>query len=463
MNGILVMDLSMADIRGQLASNNKIISGMAFIMILVTCLILGLLVNKLILRRINKFVGTTLQISEGHLDEVVEFRENDEISNLARNFNQMTANLKETLVEVQKHKDYLEHVINGIDDEIIVVDRDLRIVTANDSYLNQHNGSKTNVIGKKCSLRIGNSEVICNGDASRQCPVRKTFNEGTLQKTIHTFLDSSGREKHLEIYCSPLRNKQGEVFQVIELRRDITERKHLEAQLDRTEKLTSVGRLAASVAHEINNPLDGIQNCLDIIKKHPKDTDKVNTMLELTSEGIARIAFIVRRLLVFSRQHKLSMEAVNPNEVIEKSLLLIKHKIAEQGISLETSFSRDVPIIQGDPYNLSQVFINILLNAADSLDGKSGGRITIATDVLNHAVEPTVLIKIVDNGCGISEHDLGRIFSPFFTTKDAEKGTGLGLSISKKIVERHGGEITVTSTRNRGTTVYVLLRSKDEK
>lgn len=462
-NGVLVMDLSMADTRRQLASNSNKIFGMTFIMVLVTSVVLGLLVNKFILRRIKKFTDITLRISEGNLDEVIEFKENDEISNLAKSFNKMTANLKDTLNEVERHKDYLEHVINGIDDEIVVVDRDYKIVTANDAYLNSCHDDRENIIGRSCSMVLENSEISCNQDLLRRCPAKTTFEEGTLQKTLHTFLDRSGKEKYLEIYCSPLRDEKGEVFQVIELRRDITERKFLEEQLIHTEKLTSIGRLAASVAHEINNPLDGIQNCLDIIKKNPTDTTKANTMLELISEGIERIGFIVRRLLIFSKHHKLKMEIIDLNEVVEKSLLLIKHKIEDQGIELETHLGRSLPKVFGDPYNLSQVFINIFINASDALDGRSGGRIRIKTEVLTQDTNTLAQVRISDNGCGMSEENLERIFSPFFTTKDTEKGTGLGLSISKKIIEEHGGKITVTSKLNQGTTVSVLLPRRDKK
>ncbi|MFQ5543380.1 MAG: PAS domain-containing sensor histidine kinase, partial [Nitrospiria bacterium] len=462
-NGILVMDLSMADTQRQLASNSNKIFGMALVMVLVTSAVLGLLVNKLILQRIKKFTDTTLRISEGNLDEVIEFKENDEISNLARSFNQMTANLKDTLNEVERHKDYLEHVINGIDDEIVVVDRDYKIVTANDAYLNKCGGSRENIIGRGCFTIVQDSEISCDQDLLRRCPAKTTFEEGSLQKTLHTFLDRSGREKYLEIYCSPLRDENGEIFQVIELRRDITERKFIEEQLIHTEKLTSIGRLAASVAHEINNPLDGIQNCLDIIQKNPGNITKANTMFELISEGIERIAFIVRRLLIFSKHHKLKMEIIDLNEVVERSLLLIKHKIEDQGIELVSHQDRSLPKVFGDPYNLSQVFINILINASDALDGKSGGRIGIETEVPNQDSNPSAQVRISDNGCGISEENLERIFSPFFTTKDTEKGTGLGLSISRKIIEEHGGKITITSKSSQGTTVSVLLPTRDEQ
>jgi PAS domain S-box-containing protein len=456
-NGVLVMDLSMRDMREQLSSSNKKIFGMAFIMVVITGVVLGLLVNKLILQRIKKFTDTTLRISEGNLEEVIEFKENDEISNLAHSFNKMTANLKDTLNEVKRHKDYLEHVINGIEDEIVVVDRNLKIVKANDAYLRRRQCTKDDIVGKNCSMDMHDPANPCDKDMLSGCPARITFEKGNLQKTLHSFPDRHGREKYLEIFCSPLRDESGEVSQVIELRRDISERKFLEEQLLQTEKLTSVGRLAAGVAHEINNPLDGIQNCLEIIQKKPGDAARVNAMLELISEGIERIGLIVRRLLIFSRHHKQKMEMLDLNKVVEQSLLFIKHKIDNQGIELRTSLDEELPELFGDAYNLSQVFINILINALDALDSKSAGHIAIETKTVTQHSNRFLQVDISDNGCGIIEENMQRIFSPFFTTKDIEKGTGLGLSISQKIIEEHGGKIHITSKWNEGTKVSVLL------
>ncbi len=455
-NGVLVMDLSMAQSRAQLSSSVRTIVLMAFVMVLVTIAVLVLLVHRLILRRINRFTDTTERISAGQLDEVIEFQEPDEIGHLARSFNRMTAHLKETLSEVQRHKEYLEHLMNGITDEIVVVDRDYSIVAANEAFLRTCGSSRDGIVGHKCYAvephgRSGCSPYVANG-----CPARETFRTGNLQTTLRTYLDCSGRERYVEIYCSPLHDKSGEIFQVIEVRRDITERKQLEDQLIQSEKLTSMGRLAASVAHEINNPLDGIQNCLAIIRKHPENKAQVRAMLDLISEGISRIALIIRRLLIYTRHHTLSKEAIDVNEVVEKSILLVRHKLEDQGVELRTDFDRALPRVHGDPYHLSQVFINILINASDAVEGRTDGSIAIQTRASRRA-EHAVEICIHDNGCGIPPENLDRIFSPFFTTKDAERGTGLGLSISKKIIEEHDGEVTVESVVGRGTTVCITL------
>lgn len=455
-NGVLIMDLSMKDARKQIADNSRIILVMSFLMVLVTAFVLGFLVHKVILQRIKILTETTHRISSGNLDELIEFQQNDEIGKLAQSFNHMTANLQQTLNKVQENTKYLENILNGIDDEIVVVDRDFKIVTANTPYLNRCNGKKTEIIGNHCLNFSQNPPVHCD---HKNCPAKAAFANGRLQKTLHTYIDTNGKDKYVEIYCSPLRDSNNQVFQVIELRRDITERKFLEEKLIQTEKLTSIGRLAAGVAHEINNPLDGILNCFDVIRRNPEDLEKRNTMIELISEGINRIAFIVRRLLTFSKNHKLHYEKTSLIAVIEKSIELIQHKLVDQGIRLEKQFKLD-PIVYCDPYNVGQVFINVFINACDALEGKTNGRIRIEISE-SPKKSNMIFVHITDNGIGISPDDLERIFNPFFTTKDEEKGTGLGLSICKKIIEDHGGSIHLKSTPTQGTTVEVTLPANE--
>jgi PAS domain S-box-containing protein len=456
-NGVLVMDLSMKEVQAQLHSSNKQMFGMALIMMLVTSAVLGLLVHRLILRRIRSFTDITMRLQAGNIDEVIHFREKDEISKLADSFNAMTGRLKLSLREVERNKEYLEHILNGIDDEIVVVDREFKIVTANEAYFRNAFEDKEQIMGRTCMSIAHGAEKECALDTHKGCPARATFKLGTLQKTMQTYTDKFGKERHVEIYCSPLRDEDGTVFQVIELRRDITERRSVEEQLIHTEKLTSVGRLAAGVAHEINNPLDGIMNCLTIIQKNPDEPEKVATMLELISEGIERIGLIVRRLLIFSTHRRLKLEMTSVNKVLEQSLLLVNHRIEEEGIALRLSLYDQLPLVSSDPHDLSQVFVNVLINAIDVLDGHVGGRITIKTELHHEDSSVFVCVRITDNGHGISSEDREKIFSPFFTTKEVEKGTGLGLSISKKIIEEHGGRITVDSELQAGTTVSIFL------
>ena len=219
-----------------------------------------------------------------------------------------------------------------------------------------------------------------------------------------------------------------------------------------------MGEIAASVAHEINNPLDGIQNCLEIVRKDEGEISNKEQFYDLIAEGLDRIAFIVKRLLVFSKKYRLDKTQIKIADVIRKSLIFISSKLERDGIVVELEVDDSLPTIEGDSYNLSQVIMNIVLNSAQAIDGQ--GRIAIRAQEDNKV--GGIRVDISDNGCGIPLDDIDKIFDPFFTTKDGTEGTGLGLSFSKKIIEQHGGELSVKSAVGRGATFSILLPPGEE-
>lgn len=233
--------------------------------------------------------------------------------------------------------------------------------------------------------------------------------------------------------------------------------KETQEHLLQSEKLASIGTLAAGVAHEINNPLDGIQNCMRTIINEPGNQEQTLRYLKLASDGLVRIDNIVRKLLDFARQSDLNMGHVNIKEVILKALELVAHRIDEQGIILTQRFDRDIPLILGDGRYLQQVFLNIILNAVDAMP--RGGSLTI----IGKNEPYKVSISIIDTGCGIPAENLERIFDPFFTTKGVGEGTGLGLSVSLGIVKEHKGNIRVESEINKGSTFTVILPVGSDK
>lgn len=233
--------------------------------------------------------------------------------------------------------------------------------------------------------------------------------------------------------------------------------KETQEHLSQSEKLASIGTLAAGVAHEINNPLDGIQNCMRTIINELGNQEQTLRYLKLASDGLVRIDNIVRKLLDFARQSDLNMVHVNIKEVILKALELVAHRIDEQGIILTQRFDRDIPLILGDGRYLQQVFLNIILNAVDAMP--RGGSLTI----IGKNEPYKVSISIIDTGCGIPAENLERIFDPFFTTKGVGEGTGLGLSVSLGIVKEHKGNIRVESEINKGSTFTVILPVGSDK
>jgi len=233
--------------------------------------------------------------------------------------------------------------------------------------------------------------------------------------------------------------------------------KDAQAQLIQSEKLSSLGRLAASVAHEINNPLSGILTCAKLLiriqeedEPGAKARETSIRNLRLVQREAERCGAIVRNLLDFARQRPLSLDSVDVNQTADEALSLLGHQIAMQGIALERRLGA-VPRIRADFGQLRQAIVNVALNACQAMP--DGGTLVVTTDAL--AGGAWVRMTISDTGPGIPPDHLPRIVDPFFTTK--EKGTGLGLSVVHGIIERHGGKLEIDSTAGRGTTVVFKL------
>ena len=227
----------------------------------------------------------------------------------------------------------------------------------------------------------------------------------------------------------------------------------MELQLLEAEKLASTGRVVASVAHEINNPLEGIINYLQLLLERMEDKDEKRKYVELVMEGIYRIAGIVRHLLD-SNLNILEEEGDhNIDHHIHNVVDLLQGKLSQHKITVKQFFDKKIPTVRCHPNQLEQVFTNLILNSADSMP--HGGIINISLQVKVDELQ----IEFTDSGCGIPEKDLTNIFEPFFSTKKGT-GTGLGLWICYNIIAEHSGRISVRSKLNAGTTFQILLPLK---
>ena len=230
------------------------------------------------------------------------------------------------------------------------------------------------------------------------------------------------------------------------------ENQQMQAQLARSDKLSSLGQMAAGIAHEINNPMTGILLYANLIaddKNFPPDLDDDIRIVITETE---RCATIVKKLLDFSRTTKPENRWSSLNQIIEASLSLLEHQTLFQNITIERNLKQNLPDIFGDAWQLEQVFINIILNAGQSI--ADAGSIKITTGLAGDG--KFIFAEIVDNGCGISAEELNKIFDPFFTTKQ-DSGTGLGLSVSYGIINNHGGNINVSSDVGSGTSITINL------
>ena len=260
-------------------------------------------------------------------------------------------------------------------------------------------------------------------------------------------------------HAIPARSED-EIGQLAKSFNTMTQRlKEIQYQLLQSEKLASIGKLSATIAHEINNPLNGILTYTKLIERKlidgtfkKEEIPKFRSYLAIMERETERCSTIVRNLLDFARQREPSLKSdVDINEVVEEALSLLENQIALQEITLEKKYGQ-LPPIMADPTQLRQVFLNIILNSCEAMH--NGGILTITTDFSDKR-KKVVLVEITDNGLGIDEKDLSKIFDPFFTSK--EQGTGLGLSVVYGIISSHHGTIQVKSKAGEGTTILIKL------
>ena len=221
--------------------------------------------------------------------------------------------------------------------------------------------------------------------------------------------------------------------------------------------LATIGNFVAGIAHEINNPLDGVLSCVARLERDPTNLSQNMEYLKLMHDALDRMSMTVQHLLEYSQEHELDLESVDVHKVIENVVAQIRASARQNGIDIAFDFGDTVPLLMGDTHHLEQAFLNLALNAMAATP--EGGSVTFRTR-LNGAVdgaEPLIEVGVVDTGIGVDAAHLGKVFDPFFTTKEPGKGTGLGLTIVKSIVEDHHGTVTVDSTRGVGTTVSVFL------
>ena len=267
-----------------------------------------------------------------------------------------------------------------------------------------------------------------SGDEPHPSPILREDEIGTLQKSFYRLLRR--------------------------IKEDEKEKERTQRNLLLTEKMVAIGKLTSEVAHEINNPLGGILNCIHHFKKGGLTVDKQREYLDLMEDGLRRIQKSVVNLLEYARNPHLERSPTDLSLLIEKALSLLDHEIKKGRIEIKKEMTPHLPLIEVDKDQIHQVLINIILNAIQAMN--EGGDLKIGGSVL----DDRLVLTVSDTGKGITEEIIPKVFDPFFTTKGEGKGTGLGLWISQGIIERHGGTIQLTSQEGYGTTVEIQLPLK---
>ncbi len=291
--------------------------------------------------------------------------------------------------------------------------------------------------------------------------------EGKLSATRVDVVNAAGEVIPVEMTANLIYEGDKEVASTgifYDLREKIAAEKKLKEiliQIAQSEKMASLGQLAAGVAHEINNPLTGVLLYSNLALERLDEKDLVRKYLESVLDDTGRCRDIVKKLLAYSRQASPNKEIFQVNSLVEHSLNLIRDQELFLNITLVKEMSGDMMLIYADKNQLSQVFINLIMNAGDAMEKK--GTLTFRT--YRNKPAKKVYIEVSDTGCGIPEDSLSKVFDPFFTTKETGKGTGLGLSTSYGIIKENDGQISIKKTSPKGTTflIELPLYSPDER
>jgi len=326
---------------------------------------------------------------------------------------------------------------------------DYRIAEVNQALLKKLGLKREDVIGRYCYEITHHQDVPCSGE-NHPCPLVQTLDTKKPFQTTHIHLDKDKNPMHYSISTYPL-FEDNDIIGAVEIARDITGDINLQKAMMQQEKLASVGRLSAGVAHEINNPLTAILTTALLIQEDLDPDDPNYEELEIIAHETLRCRKIVTSLLDFARQSQPDKKNNNLHEVVNQSVLLTRKQAAFNDIQVEYAPGDKIPRLMIDKGQIQQALINLILNATEATG--EGGRIVVSTSYR----EPVKMIEISisDNGPGIDPENLDRIFDPFFTTKDS--GTGLGLAITHGIIEQHGGSIDVKSKTDGGTCFTMHL------
>jgi two-component system, NtrC family, sensor kinase len=389
------------------------------------------------------------KLKQGVKISPVRMKRTDELGKLADSFNDMSKELLEKSRLLEQEKERLDVVVNGIGAGLALVTKEYRITWMNPIL---KGWLKEDRLTLPCYAVIGGENAPC-----LNCPITCPDLD-KIADEVMKFKDGANGERIFRHRVFPLNHaieEEGEFLVVLE---DITEQKQMEETMIQTDKLSALGIMASSFAHEVNNPLATInvyaEDLIDRIQAGDEDLDEeeMEHYLRKIKENTERCKRITGNLLNFSRKNDWTEDRIRVREIIENSISLVEHQLKKQRIQLELRVAEGLPLVSGDGLKLMQVIVNLINNAVDAME--SEGKLVVSA---TGTVDGKVSIKVTDSGHGIPAEAMDKLFDPFFTTKPIGKGTGLGLSVCYGIIQQFGGSITIDSKPAEGTTVEIQL------
>lgn len=370
---------------------------------------------------------------------------------------------KKTEEALRDSREFIESILDTVDEAFIVIDRDYRIILANSAYGRQANMPIKDIIGKHCYEISHRSDRPCY-EAGEECAVRYSFEKGEPYTCVHKHYNKDGSVIYVETKSYPLKDASGDVISAIEVIKNITDKHLLEEQLLRTQKLEAVGLLAGGIAHDFNNLLQGIFGSISLARMFSDKEGKAYQMLEGAEEALNQARNLTKQLLTFSKGGEPIKKMISLSTIIHNS---VKFALSGSNVNYLSSVDDGLWSVEADEGQITQVIHNVVLNASDAMT--DGG--TVSIRVRNVLIDEKsslplkkgkyVQIAIEDSGPGIPDHLISRIFDPYFTTK--QKGSGLGLTTSYSIIKKHGGVLDVKSRLGAGSTFFIYLPASEDK
>ncbi|NPV06672.1 MAG: GAF domain-containing protein [Anaerolineae bacterium] len=355
--------------------------------------------------------------------------------------------------ELSQSTETLSAVFHGITDGMYIVDREDRLVVINEPEARFLGSHPESLVGSSYRSLYHRTDSPCE-----HCAVEEALGSGEHVSMLACYSDRGERTVWREVDIYPIRDREGVTSRAVVFARDVTEKRRLEASLVESGRMASIGQLASSIAHEVNNPLTVIIGNAEVLLLDAPAEDPATETISMILRAARRAARTVQNLLDLSGQQEFEFADVDLRRTIEEALDLVTHPLRKAGIQPILDVADDLPVVTGSAGHLKVVWMNILLNARDAILAaeRSDGEVRIEVGTSSEAA---VYVSIMDNGVGMAEEQRERLFQPFFTTKPAGQGLGLGLYHAYMIVRRHGGRIEVTTRPGEGSafTVYLPL------
>jgi len=354
--------------------------------------------------------------------------------------------------QVSRVKKEWEETFKAVTDPIFLIDTDYNVLLHNDRMPSEMNAFWNQALSNKCFAKLHGRAHPCPG-----CPIRELQRTG--QPIFQRWQTESGLLLDLSYY--PVLNEEKQLVAVTIILKDVTQKTKMEAQLVHSAKLAALGEMAAGVAHELNSPMTVIIGTAQMLARELRQEaleEKAEVLSDIINCGL-RCKRIIQNLLTFSRQDQLPATEIDLNVEVERVLSLIQYQINRSQIRIVEQLQADLPKMTANGPQIQQVLTNLLVNARDALSEveRPEKLITVTTSLRRDGEKRLAVLSVRDNGTGIPAENLSKIFTPFYTSKEATKGTGLGLSVSLGIAESHGGTIEVESRPGEGSTFSLVL------